>query len=133
MKKKDHLSNWIRSGKYIKQIAKTNSAFIIWIFLKYLSRGLFVPRVRSILTLLTAISSSFSVTPPLLCLKNYTLGYHLSTIRIPSMIYLLLRNKHGNVIITFWTWEQIISWGVMFLKFSMLSLGTENSLQNCKT
>lgn len=39
-------------------------------FVKYLSRGLCLPRVKSILTLLTATSSSFSSTPPFFCHKK---------------------------------------------------------------
>lgn len=39
-------------------------------FFKYLSRGLCLPRAKSILTLLTATSSSFNIAPPFFCEVN---------------------------------------------------------------
>jgi len=40
--------------------------------------------------------------------------------------------KRTLIIIVFSTWEQTMSWGVMLLKLSSLSFGTENSLHNYK-
>lgn len=97
-------------------------------FLDYLSRGLFLPRVKSILTLLTATSSSRNVTPPFFC----------CTKNMRSILVIEFINWRESLNVSYrckvWasTWEQTISWAVTFLKFSSSSLGTAYSLQNCR-
>lgn len=97
----------------------------------YLSRGLLLPRVKSILTLLTATSSSFSITPPFFCkIKIWNNTYKKVCLAWYAKNTCRYTCQNAYNIHCIHTWEQTISCAVTSLKCSSLSFGTAYSLQN---
>lgn len=119
-KNKQNKTNWEAQSGYESGTEKSCARTVIgWSILTNLSRGLCLPRVRSIFTLLTATSSSLSLSQPLFCKIKTITAELLKSLKNTTNYHILA------------TCEQMISCAVTSLKCSILSLGTAYSLQNC--